>query len=234
MTPQSFSISKAVTLTGLSRRTITEIRDTLPEDAGVEQLIAAFVTAVRAERATSAPPAHVESRDPNEPDMPRGILSISALGEMFMLDRDTVRNRLRKEQIKPAFEKQTRGGPKFRGFRLTDKGKRKLTVKQILEAGDDPKSVEIRNRKLLADAKNAELKYEIDSKTIETEVLRQCRDEATKIFKALNSRIKRYWYENAKRLRKCKSDPELQRAGETDQSLILDELKRDYPGMFAT
>lgn len=221
---QSFSISKAVALTGLSRRTITEICDTLPEDAGVEQLIAAFVTAVRAER---TPAAHVESKDPNEPNMPRGILSISALGEMFMLDRDTVRNRLRKEQIKPAFEKQ-----KFKGFRLTDKGKSKLTVKQVLEAADDPKLTEAKIRKALADARNAELKYETDSKAIETEILRQCRDEATKIFKALNNRFKRYWYENAKRLRKCKSDPELQRTGETDQALILDELKRDYPEMF--
>lgn len=225
-TPLDFSISKAAVLTGLSRRVINEIVAPLPDDAGVEQLIAAFVTAVRA--TPPSPGAQIEPRDPNEPDMPRGIYSISALSEQFLLDRATVIKRLRKEQIKPAFEKQ-----KFKGFRLADKGKSKLTVKQVLEAGDDPKTVEIKNRKLLADARNSELKYEIESQAVRADIMREVRDELTKIFKGLHTRlVKRYWREAAKRLRRCKSDLDLQRTGETDQSLIFDELKRDYPVMF--
>jgi hypothetical protein len=227
MTDLTFSISKAAALTGLPRRSITEILATLPDDPGIEQLIAAFVAAVRAERAPGNAP-RAESRDPNEPNMPRGIHSISALSEQFLLDRATVVKRLRKEQIKPAYEKQ-----KFKGFRLTDKGKSKLTVKQVLEAPDDPHLTDAKIRKAIADARNAELKYEIESKSAQSEILREVRDELTKIFKSLHTRIvKRYWRESAKRLRRCKSVADLQRTGETDQALILEGLKRDYPGMF--
>jgi hypothetical protein len=219
-----FSISKAAALTGLSRRAINEIVAALPDDAGVEQLIAAFVTAVRNEPALA--PRSFEPRDPNEPKMPRGIYSISALSEMFMLDRGTVTKRLRTAHVKPAFDKQ-----KFKGFRLADKGKGGQTAKQILEAGDDPRLVEVKIRNELAAARNKELDYEERTGVIRTEIMREVRAEATKIFKSLNTRFKRYWRENAKRLRKCKTDADLARTGETDQALILDELKRDYPAV---
>jgi hypothetical protein len=221
-TPLDFSISKAAVLTGLSRRAINEIVAPLPDDAGVEQLIAAFVTAVRAEPAAAQP-----HEDPNEPKMPRGIYSLSALHQTFMLDRETIRARLRKEKIKPAFEKA-----RFKGFRLTDKGKSGLTVKQILEADADPRLTDVKIRSLEASARVKELEFEEKSGNIRADILREVRDEGTRLIKALQTRlVKRYWRENAANLRRCKTAAELQRAGETDQSLIFDECKREYPSL---
>ncbi len=222
-----FSTSKAAALTGLSRRAIGEILATLPDDAGVEQFVAAFVTAVRTQQPEPRPFA-APARDPNEPNMPRGVYSISALSETFMLDRATVTKRLRAGQVKPAFEAQ-----KFKGFRLADKGKGGQTVKEILEAADDPKLTDAKIRSQLAQAKLKELEYEERIGSIRDEILRDVRDELTKIFKALYTRlVKRYWREKARDLRRCKSDIDLQRTGETDQGLIFTELKRDYPEMF--
>ena len=217
-----FSISKAAALTGLSRRAINEIVAPLPDDAGIEQLIAAFVTAVRVEPAPAEP-----TEDPNEPKMPRGIFSLSALHTTFMLDRETIRARLRKEKIKPAFEKA-----RFKGFRLTDKGKSGLTVKQILEADADPRLTDVKIRSLEASARVKELEFDKKSGAIREEILRELRDEGTRLIKTMHTRlVKRYWRENAKRLRRCKSDADLQRTGETDQSLIFDEFKREYPNL---
>jgi hypothetical protein len=229
MSVPTFSTSKAATLTGLPQKAIREILATLPVDPGVEQIVAAFVTAVRKEQTPASPRAFGESAtDSDEPKMPRGIYSISALHEMFLLDRATVTKRLRTAQVKPAFEKQ-----KFKGFRLTDKGKGGKTVEQILEAGDDPRLLEVKIRNELAAARNKELDYEERSGVIRAEIMREVRDELTKIFKALYTRmVKRYWRENSRRLRRCKSDVDLQRTGETDQALLFSELKRDYPELF--
>lgn len=157
--------------------------------------------------------------------MPPGVYSISSLHEKFMLDRATVTKRLRNEKVKPAFEKL-----KFKGFRLTDKGASGLTVKQILEAADDPKLTEAKIRSQIATARVRELDYDERSGAIRNEITREFRDEMIRIFKALHLRIvKRYWRKNSSRLRRCKSDDDLQRTGETDQGLIFDGLKRDYP-----
>lgn len=233
MITDTFSVSRTAALTGLPRAAIKAILATLPDDPSVEQIVAAFVAAVRTaprEPWAGGRGPEVFARDPNEPKLPRGVLSISALADTFLLDRATVTKRLRKDQVKPAFEKQ-----KFKGFRFGDKGKSGLTVKEILEASDDPKHTEAKIRGLLAQAKVKELEYDERSGAIREEILREVRNELTKIFKALHRRlVKRYWPESARRLRRCKSDADLQRTGETDQGLIFDELKHDYPVMFET
>lgn len=228
MNDRIFSTSKAAALTGMTRRSIDAILATLPEDPTVEQIVAAFVTAVRAEH---APPGSPPPRtDPNEAKMPHGVYSKLSLSEMFGVDRQTLTKRLRKEGIKPAHQEA-----KLVGFRLTDKGKSGLTVKQILEQDADPKLTDAKIRSLEATARVKELEFEEKSGAIRADILREFRDEATKILKSLHTRmVKRYWRENAKRLRRCKSESDLQRTGETDQSLIFDELKRDYPVMFET
>jgi hypothetical protein len=90
----------------------------------------------------------------------------------------------------------------------------------------------VKIRSLEATARVKELEFEEKSGAIRAEIMRDMRDEATRLIKSLNTRFKRYWRENAKRLRRCKSEADLQRTGETDQALILDELKRSYPLMF--
>lgn len=222
-----FSFKLAASLTGMSQKDVRLIVDALPDDAGVEQLVAAFVTAVRAPQIPDSK-FQTSPRDPNEPDMPRGVHSISALSEMFILDRATVVKRLRKEHVAAAFEKR-----KFKGFKLTDKGKSGQTVRQILEASEDPQLTDAKIRSQVASARVKELEYEERSGLIRKEIYTEARDEATRLMKSLYTRlVRRYWRENAKRLRRCKSDADLQRTGETDQGLIFDELKRDYPQMF--
>lgn len=229
MTADTFSISKTAALTGLSRASIKSILATLPDEPSVEHIVAAFVSAVREERGPIVNATSAFARDPNEPPMPRGIYSKSALSEMFMLDRATLTKRLRKDGIKPAYQEK-----KFVGFRLTDKGKGGKTVKEILEAEDDPKHTEAKIRSLLAQARVKELEYEEKSGAIREDIMREVRDELTKLFKSLYTRmVKRYWRENSRRLRRCKSDVDLQRTGETDQALIFTELKRDFPEMLS-
>jgi hypothetical protein len=232
-TDLTISISRTAALTGLPRAAIKAILATLPDDPSVEQIVAAFVAAVRSGPqgpGVGGRGSVITGRDPNEPNMPRGIYSKSALSETFMLDRVTLTKRLRKAGIKPAYQEK-----KFVGFRLTDKGKGGLTVKQILEAEDDPKHTEAKIRGLLAQARVKELEYEEKSGSIREEIMREVRDELTKLFKALYTRmVKRYWRENSRRLRRCKTDVDLQRTGETDLALMFTELKRDYPEMFET
>lgn len=225
MNCETFSVSKAATLTGLSQRFVRQVLATVPDDADVEHIVAAFITATR----IPATPA-VSGAAPNEPDLPKGMHSINALHEMFDRDRETIRKLFRTNGIKPAFQKA-----KLKGFRLTDKGKKGLTVQQILEAPDDPRLAEAKIRDLEAATRNRELDYEERKGVIEAKIHREVRDELTRIFESLRRRlVKLYWRENARRLRRCKNDSDLQHTGETDQNLIFDELKRDYPRMFQT
>jgi hypothetical protein len=219
-----FSIRIAATLTGMSRKTIETIVAPLPEGTTVEQLIAAFVAYVRAE----TPVAHLPANLKQDPNLPKGVHSKLALSEMFEVDRATITKRFRKEGITPAYEKA-----KFKGYRLEQKGKTGLTVKQLLESDEDPKLLEARIRNLEAQTRNKDLDYQERTGQIEADLLSEFRDAATRFVKGLHTRlVKRYWRENAKRLRRCKSDADLQRTGETDQSLIFDEIKREYPRMF--
>jgi hypothetical protein len=224
MNDLTFSVSKAAALTDLSERFIKRVLAALPDDAGVEQIVAAFVTATR----TNATLAALSGTAPNDPGLPEGMYSINALHEMFDRDRETVRKMFRNERIRPAFQKA-----KLKGFRLTDKGKSGLTVREILEQPDDPQLTNAKIRSLEATARVKELEFENKSGAVRDEIMREVRDELTRIFESLRRRlVKLYWRENAKRLRRCKNDSDLQHTGETDQNLIFDELKRDYPRMF--
>lgn len=225
MNELTFSVPKAAALTDLSERFIKRVLATLPDDAGVEQIVAAFITATRT-HTTSA----LSGTAPNEPGLPQGMHSINALHEMFDRDRETIRKLFRNERIRPAFQKA-----KLKGFRLTDKGKSGLTVREILEQPDDPQLTNAKIRSLEATARVKELEFESKSGAVRDEIMREVRDELTRMFVSLQRRlVKLYWRENAKRLRRCKNDADLRHTGETDQNLIFDELKRDYPQMFTS
>jgi hypothetical protein len=145
MSVPTFHIRTAATLTGMSLKAVRAIVDALPDDAGIEQLVAAFVSAVRAEATTSDDYARA-----TDPTMPSGLFSINALHELFLIDRATIEKRLRKEGIKPAYTKpRADGRAAVKGYRLTQKGKSGVTVKALVRIHAMPflrrhRSVELR------------------------------------------------------------------------------------------
>lgn len=150
---------------------------------------------------------------------PEDALSVSALADKFDIqDRATVRKRLK--GVTPAYV-----ASRLKLYRLTEKNKEGRTVQELLEVGDgDPKFIEAKTRKMMADARRAEHKLEVDEGKYL--LLSEVREHAFNLVKAMHQRFTRYAKE-ARRRYKLSADQGRQM--ETDTALIFDDLKRDYP-----
>lgn len=202
MSETIFSTRKTAALTGMSAKTVAAILAALSDNPTLEQIVAAFVSAARAEGA------------------PANVLNVSQLNRITGLDRATINKRLAEASVAPA---------------PGSKKKEKLfdieASLAALVAAEGDKLSESKGKKLSAEASLKQL--ELERERGELMPTREVREHAFNFVKAMHTRIsKRYPRENAKRLRRCKSDVDLQRTIETDLSLIFDDLKRDYPEIF--
>lgn len=135
-----FSISKAASLTGLPRATVSEIVSPLA-DPSVEEVVAAFVAHMRQQSASDQQPA------------PDGLYSQLALAEMTGTYPLAVKKALR--GITPAVNKRH-----LKQYRLDQKDATGKTVKQLIESIRDVKTSDSKTRAELADAELKEIKVQ--------------------------------------------------------------------------
>jgi len=143
MSERVFSISKAAILTGMSRKRITQILAPLSEEPSPEQIVAAFVSAVRAETALAA----VTDASPNAD----GLYSLLALADMSGTYTQAVKKALK--GITPAVNKR-----QLKQYRLTQKNSAGKTVQQLLESLQTSKTSNAKTRAEEADAEWKELR----------------------------------------------------------------------------
>lgn len=136
-----FSISKAASLTGLPRATVSEIVSPLA-DPSVEEVVAAFVAHMRKQSAS----------DVQQPT-PDGLYSQLALAEMTGTYPLAVKKALR--GITPAVNKRH-----LKQYRLEQKSAAGKTVKQLIESIRDVKTSDSKTRGELADAELKEIKVQ--------------------------------------------------------------------------
>lgn len=138
-----FSISKASELTGIPPAAIKDIFAGLPDDPTIEETIAAFVTAVRAEK------------KPGPPDVsPKrgGLFSILELAKMAGTYPEAVKKVLK--GIRPVVNK-----PKLKQYRLTQKNSAGKTVEEMVASiQEDPTLSNVKTRAAMADAELREIK----------------------------------------------------------------------------
>jgi predicted component of type VI protein secretion system len=135
-----FSISKAASLTGLPRATVSEIVSPLA-DPSVEEVVAAFVAHMRQQSASDQQPT------------PDGLYSQLALAEMTGTYPLAVKKALR--GITPAVNKRH-----LKQYRLDQKNAAGKTVKQLIESIRDVKTSDSKTRAELADAELKEIKVQ--------------------------------------------------------------------------
>jgi len=147
--------------------------------------------------------------------------SISALHRKTGLSRATIAERLQAAKVKPKSTKPTE--------KLYD-----LEAATIALGGNgrEPSGLtEARRKKTIAEAARITLKLQKERGDLVA--LSDVRQHAFELIKAMYTRIaRRYPRENARRLRKCRSEADLAHTMEVDLALIFDELKRDYPQIF--
>ncbi len=136
-----FSISKAASLTGLPRATVSEIVSPLA-DPSVEEVVAAFVAHMRQQ---SASDVHQQPLD--------GLYSQLALAEMTGTYPLAVKKALK--GITPAVNKRH-----LKQYRLEQKNPAGKTVKQLIESIRDVKTSDSKTRADLADAEFKEIKVQ--------------------------------------------------------------------------
>lgn len=148
--------------------------------------------------------------------------SISALHRRTGISRATIVERLEAANVKPAI----------------DTPREKLYDTEVATAvlagtgrGEVAGLNEARRKKTIAEAARITLKLQRERGDLVP--LNEIRDSLFQFVKAMHTRIaRRYPRENARRLRKCRSEADLAHTLEIDLALIFDELKRDYPGIF--
>lgn len=136
-----FSISKAASLTGLPRATVSEIVTPLA-DPSVEEVVAAFVAHMRQ-----------QSGSDNQQPAPDGLYSQLALAEMTGTYPLAVKKALK--GITPAVNKRH-----LKQYRLEQKNAAGKTVKQLIESIRDTKTSDSKTRAELADAELKEIKVQ--------------------------------------------------------------------------
>jgi hypothetical protein len=136
-----FSISKAASLTGLPRATVSEIVSPLA-DPSVEEVVAAFVAHMRKQSAS-------DTRQP----APDGLYSQLALAEMTGTYPLAVKKALK--GITPAVNKRH-----LKQYRLEQKNAAGKTVRQLIESIRDVKTSDSKTRAELADAELKEIKVQ--------------------------------------------------------------------------
>ena len=136
-----FSISRAASLTGLPRATVSEIVSPLA-DPSVEEVVAAFVAHMRQ-----------QSVSDNQQPAPDGLYSQLALAEMTGTYPLAVKKALR--GITPAVNKRH-----LKQYRLDQKNAAGKTVKQLIESIRDVKTSDSKTRAELADAELKEIKVQ--------------------------------------------------------------------------
>jgi predicted component of type VI protein secretion system len=136
-----FSISKAASLTGLPRATVSEVVSPLA-DPSVEEVVAAFVAHMRKQSAS-------DSQQP----APDGLYSQLALAEMTGTYPLAVKKALK--GITPAVNKRH-----LKQYRLDQKNAAGKTVKQLIESIRDVKTSDSKTRAELADAELKEIKVQ--------------------------------------------------------------------------
>lgn len=136
-----FSISKAATLTGLPRATVSEIVSPLA-DPSVEDVVAAFVAHMRKQSAS-------DSQQP----APDGLYSQLALAEMTGTYPLAVKKALK--GITPTVNSRH-----LKQYRLEQKNAAGKTVKQLIESIRDVKTSDSKTRAELADAELKEIKVQ--------------------------------------------------------------------------
>jgi hypothetical protein len=150
--------------------------------------------------------------------------SVSALHRKTGLSRATIVERLEAAKVKPKIEKPT--------AKLYDLE----AATSVLTTGDNGRGAvsglnEARRKKTIAEAARITLKLQRERGDLVA--MHEIREHLFQFVKAMYVRIaKRYPRENARRLRKCRSEADLAHTIEVDLALIFDELKRDYPQIF--
>jgi len=215
MTNPVFSISKAAELTGIPRKAITEILTGLPEDPSVEQIVAAFVSAVRSETARAI-----------QPDQPKadGLFSILALAEMTGTYSQVVKKVLK--GITPAVNK-----PKLKQYRLTQKNAQGKTVKELLESIQDPTLSDVKTRGALAEAELKEIK--VQQARRELVPYNEVRDHLQLVIHHLHQLlVVKQPRELAGRLNMCKTSREVASLLKRETSKAFNDLRDNYKSIF--
>jgi len=147
--------------------------------------------------------------------------SISALHRRTGLSRATIAERLDRAKVKPAINKPRE--------KLYDE---ELATAALMGGnGRESGLNEARRKKTIAEAARITLKLQRERGDLVP--LNEIRDQLFQFIKAMHTRIaRRYPRENARRLRKCRSEADLAHTLEVDLGLIFEELKRDYPQIF--
>jgi len=136
-----FSISKAASLTGLPRATVSEIVSPLA-DPSVEEVVAAFVSHMRQQSASDI-----------HPQPPDGLYSQLALAEMTGTYPLAVKKVLK--GITPAVNKRH-----LKQYRLNQKNPAGKTVKQLIESLRDAKATDSKTRGEMLDNELKETKLQ--------------------------------------------------------------------------
>lgn len=216
MSDLTFSISTASDLTGIPRKAVTEIVASLPEDASVEQLVAAFVTAVRTETASVSRPDAAPKAD--------GLYSQLALADLFGTYSQVVKKALK--GITPAVNK-----PKLKQYRLTQKNKAGKTVKELLEALQDSKLSDVKTRSALAEAELREIKVQTARR--ELVPYAEVRDELQRLVHHLYQLLAvKQPRDLAGRLIMCKSSRDAAALLKRETSKAFDDLRNNYKRLF--
>ncbi len=143
MSDLTFSISKASDLTGIPPHAITDILAGLPDDPPLEDLVAAFVTAARSEKAPPTPP--------EIPPKTTGLYSQLELAKMAGTYTEAVKKVLK--GIRPVVNKA-----KLKQYRLTQKNSAGKTVKELLDSLQASKTSDAKTRSEAADAEWKEMR----------------------------------------------------------------------------
>jgi len=151
--------------------------------------------------------------------------SISALHRQTGMSRAHIAERLAAANVKP-----TKDSPTEKLYDLE-------TATSVLTGGNgrggEPSGLtEARRKKTIAEAARITLKLQKERGDLVA--MHEVREHVFQFIKAIYVRVaKRYPRENARRLRKCRSEAELAHTIEVDLAVIFDEIKRDYPQIFS-
>ena len=219
MTELDFSFSKASELTGISQPPIADIVAGLPDDTSVEELVAAFVAIVRAEKASAI-----------QPDVtlkPGGLFSILELAKMAGTYPEAVKKVLK--GIKPVVSKT-----KLKQYRLTQKNAAGKTVQELIDSiQEDPKLSDVKTRAAMADAELREIK--VLKARRELIPYAEVRDELQRVFHHLYQLlVVKQPRDLADRIVMCKNSREATALLKRESSKAFDDLRTNYKRLFGS
>jgi hypothetical protein len=150
----------------------------------------------------------------------KNTATISELQRLTGFDRATIRRRL--ANIEP---KQVKRNKKLYNLAAATKA---LTSSNGSGHESPSALTEARRRKIIAEA--ARITLHLQEERGDLVAKQEVADRLFQFIKAMYVRIaKRYPRENARRLRRCRSDAEFMSVMQGGLTLVFDELKRDFP-----